>query len=525
MREKPTDGSLIFQEAVRDGATANEVTTELFCDPGSEVCYFDTLLRSDFFFGRGEVYGFGEAWLQYGKGIARKLQFSVRNHPRGRILQDVDGGFAGASGFNLRVVVAPEDTGVKFGALVYECDKFNRKVKNPAKKRMGSSIRVCVTPDEAAMDYKMTINRIDSFNWTRSEVEASQASVAVGGNQTKDGLSILVCVPEATLCIFRTQFTDDFYQKSDGTIKGVGEVVMQYGLSIQEDEPAVATSRRNLALRSNENRKLQSSPIPANRLAGVAKVSLDVDVARMEDKDLPAHCDYDQQLTSWWKEMDSKQKMMFIALALGALLGMCCPLLLCLLCPSRRDEEEELIEEDGEGNMKVNVSLSNDKEEKKTNNSSSQRSLDSTDGSDSSKDARRVRRSSRNVDDGGPGAEDVCFKDLSHPGTRKLIKAIRKYQTDVPNQKFGPHSYRIIKKELGDARYFVMDTNGRYVEASKKNSIPLMGRLYDQIKDGILPKSNSNRSLVDLEGATSKQTTKTSTSRTIKKSSSKTRLR
>jgi len=228
VRERPTDGTIILQEAVRDGITANEATTELFCEQGSQLCYFDTVLRSDFFSGRGEVHGFGEAWLQYGTvATFRKLQFVIRNRPSGgRELQDVEGGFAGASGFNLDLIVAPEDTGVEFGAIAYQCDKFNRKIKKPAPKRLGSSIRICITPNEAAKDYEMTINRIDSFNWTRSEVDASQISVASGGNQAKDGRSIVVCVPDATLCVFRTQFTDNFYQDSDGTVKGVGDVVM-----------------------------------------------------------------------------------------------------------------------------------------------------------------------------------------------------------------------------------------------------------------------------------------------------------
>ena len=511
IRQKPKDGTTIIQEAVRDGATANDATTELFCERGSEVCYFDTVLRSDFFFGRGEVYGFGEAWLQYGKGTIRKLQFSVMTPPHDRVLQDVDGGFAGASGFNLRFVVAPEDSGVKYGAVAYQCDEFNRKIKSPAPKRLGSSIRICVIPDEAATDYSMTINRIDSFNWTRSEVGASQVSVDVGGNQTKDGLSIVVCVPDATLCIFRTHFTNDFYQKSDGTIKGVGEVVMQYGL-VEKDDTSVA--RRNLASDSQNNRKLQISSIPTNRIAGVASVSVDVEVARQEDSDLPAYCDYDHEITSWWKEMDPNEKYRFIAIAVGTLMGLCCPLLICLLCPCRRNEEEEdIIEEDDDGNMKVNVDVSNEKDGKKVQNISSQRSLDTTDGSDGSKERQ-------------PGKNDVCFGDPSHTGTKKLINAIKKYQDDARGEKFGPHSYRLIKKELGEARYFSLDSKGRYVEASKNKSIPLMGDLYDQIKDGtILRSSNTHRS-EDMERAmVTRQKTETSSSSSLKKSTSKTSTR
>jgi hypothetical protein len=57
-------GGRIVQQAVRDGKTANDALTQLFCTRGWDLCYFDTLLRSDFYFGPGTVSGFGEAWLQ-----------------------------------------------------------------------------------------------------------------------------------------------------------------------------------------------------------------------------------------------------------------------------------------------------------------------------------------------------------------------------------------------------------------------------------------------------------------------------
>lgn len=524
MREKPTDGSTIFQKAILDGVSANPALTELTCERGTEVCFFDTLLRSDFFFGRGEVYGFGEAWLQYGRGTVRKLEFSVRNpeYPV-RKLQEVDGGFAGASGVNVELLVAPDESELKFGALAYECDQFNRKIKNPDPKRLGSSVRICVTPDQPAMDYRMTINRIDSFNWTRSDVGASQASVAAGGSHPEDGRSIVVCVANSKLCIFRTQYTNDFYESSDGIVKGVGTVVMQYGPIREIDNGGLAFSRRNLASR----RDLQLSPLPENRVVGSVPVSVEVDVLRLENKDLPEHCQYDHKVTSWWTEGDPGKQYMWIGVALASLAALCCPLLVCLFCPCcRRDEDEEIIEEEDHGDIKINVNLSNEKEENLISKSSSHRSLDTAEGSDSSKEVRKTRRSDSkrylSVGDEGPGKHDVCFEDLTHPGTKKLIKAIRRYQSDDPDEKFGPHSYRVIKKDLGDhVSYYTLDKKGRYVESSKKQSIPLMGDLYEQIKDGTLPRSRSNQSLEDLERGSSRRTVSTTkSSKSMKRSSS-----
>jgi hypothetical protein len=57
-------GGLLSQTAVREGESANAGLTQLVCERGWELCYFDTLLNADFYFGAGSVTGFGEAWLQ-----------------------------------------------------------------------------------------------------------------------------------------------------------------------------------------------------------------------------------------------------------------------------------------------------------------------------------------------------------------------------------------------------------------------------------------------------------------------------
>lgn len=63
-RDNPTAGATVTQIALTDGESANPALTELFCERGWELCHFDTLLKSDFYFGTGRVFGYGEAWLQ-----------------------------------------------------------------------------------------------------------------------------------------------------------------------------------------------------------------------------------------------------------------------------------------------------------------------------------------------------------------------------------------------------------------------------------------------------------------------------
>jgi hypothetical protein len=67
-REKD-DGTQIIQTALRDGSSVNSELTELTCDRGSELCSFETLLKSDFYFRPGLIFGYGEAWLQVRRDI------------------------------------------------------------------------------------------------------------------------------------------------------------------------------------------------------------------------------------------------------------------------------------------------------------------------------------------------------------------------------------------------------------------------------------------------------------------------
>jgi hypothetical protein len=58
------DGTQITQLALRDGKSANNELTELKCLQGSELCWFETLLKADFYYKAGMIMGYGEAWLQ-----------------------------------------------------------------------------------------------------------------------------------------------------------------------------------------------------------------------------------------------------------------------------------------------------------------------------------------------------------------------------------------------------------------------------------------------------------------------------
>ena len=73
-------GRQVTQAAVKDGASANPALTTLSCTRGTELCWFDTVLKGDFYYSPGTVSGFGEAWLQVRYEWIRSVHFLTCQH-------------------------------------------------------------------------------------------------------------------------------------------------------------------------------------------------------------------------------------------------------------------------------------------------------------------------------------------------------------------------------------------------------------------------------------------------------------
>jgi hypothetical protein len=83
----------VNQEAIKDGRVSINQLTQLWCDPGSELCSFETLLLAYFYSGPSLVTGIGVATLQFGsnrrlrslqvpRGVAKSFDlnpFGLRN--------------------------------------------------------------------------------------------------------------------------------------------------------------------------------------------------------------------------------------------------------------------------------------------------------------------------------------------------------------------------------------------------------------------------------------------------------------
>lgn len=502
------DDTKVTQAAVRDGKSANDALTELNCERGWELCYFDTQLTADFYRNAGIVFGYGEAWLQYGSGQVRKLKIDL---PMRQLSQEVEGGFAGASQFNLDFYTIPGEA-FEYGAVAYECDRNNRIVDPSPTKELGDTIRVCVAPNEETRQFGVTINRLEGWNWTHAD-GALQASVDFEGNAASDGLTILHCPSGSQLCIFRTQFTPDFFT-SDGAIKGVATVVLQYA----EIEPT-ATSRRTQTLEEE------------NDLAIPGRSPVSVETSSKRSKDgRPSYCDFEHKVTEWWTEEPMNDRYIMIAIACVCASGICCSFLLCWCFPcfAKSDRETQ-----GNQDVKVNIGMQSETVEKNTQNKSStyneSRDLNMTGHSAGSK--RGSKRSDLMIpygsDSASPDEGDVCFGDVAHPGTKRLLRVVKRFRG---KSAYGPDVYRDIKDDMGDVKYFVMPSKGLYVQATKKETVTHIGELFLDGDSGtastsardskMTRKASSRRSMggkkeSSKQVAVSKEKTKSSSSRKI----------
>jgi hypothetical protein len=393
--------------------------------------------------------------------------------------------------------------------VAYECDHSNQKVEEPPPKVLGESVRICVTPDADAMMFGMTISSLDSWNFTRSG--ASMQPAVEMGAQAENGLTILMCIPGSTLCVFRTQFLPAFFP-SDGVVNGVGDVVLRYAAG------GLTARRRRLEISGTTkyDRQLQEEPFneEAWNVAGISTVTVDTNVIYVKDA-LPERCKYEQKVTDWWIQQPINDRYMYIGMLVGTLATIASLLLCCWACPclGARKDQTEIDDQD----VKVNVDLKSEKKENNITNTSkssteeskhttSTESDKSTDASDEEKGSRgkkgkdKSRSSSLLLPDGSadqckPKKPDVIFDDRDHPGTKKFMKVIKDIVERTPDEDYCESAYKAIMRKCDGARFFVTVGEGRYKVASKTGMKRHVGQAFVEAKRSLRDAGSSSRDL------------------------------
>ena len=255
-------GDVIQDVLVPQGVIQDFLNTEYECLPGQSVCVVECLISNDFYYSTGTVFVQGEALLQYafdlgatvgdGKRQRRQLQSSsipsqLSNHQQHHHVQDhthqrrvrEPGGNIGGRPFEFNFQVEPSVA--DYQAVAFECDSRNRPLESDALERLripGGQIRVCVMPDEKAIERGVYIRAIASFFLKQNDIV--QFAVEPTGKQAADGNSLLVCYPGQPLCVFKTVMSDKFFDSWDPVI-GTGEIYLQFGTELR---PIISRNRR-----------------------------------------------------------------------------------------------------------------------------------------------------------------------------------------------------------------------------------------------------------------------------------------
>lgn len=449
--------------------------------------------------------------FQFGGGSARrKLEFQgdVGNQPKkGRALQNEEAyldGFTVSAPSTLRLYTIPDSNNFQFRAIAYECDSRNQKVEYPIPKTFGDFIRICVEPDDISSRLGITINRIDSWNWTRLD-GISQPAVEVGGYEAEsDGRTILLCLPGSTLCIFETLFGRDFHA-SDATVSGIGNVVLQYGT----DTGGISASRflAQTSADLSSNQCVLQNQAESSIFAGTSEVEVNTWVVKPKG-DSQTYC-VGSKVSGWYEELPPETGVAVIA---GSsmfplwFVACCC----CCCCIKYNEEEEQIVEEIEDIEIANTV---NCVEYHETNTAVAKKSMmvrrdsetcthGSSIDSDSHCPSRKMLTPRSSETHGVPDDNDVCFGDQSRSGTKKLLRVVREYIKESPDEQFGSHAYRHIKREMGKVQYFHCSEDGHYVEATRPEKVEMIGQLYADVKNGKVKGSKVIMQLDNVEGNT-----------------------
>jgi hypothetical protein len=440
--------------------------TEIFCIRGDEICAFETLLDEPFFASVGAVGGSGVVWLQFGSE-SRRVTFELTNS----FLSEMEPDFAGASLFSALIFVLPP-IGARqlYGCRAWECNESNREIVSADSKKEGASVRMCVSPTFEAMEAGASMWSVEWWTWQRKNF--TQPAVVEQGEEAPDGLTLQLCDRGADVCVFQTRLRPEFFNDT-GAMTGSGHCWITFGSGFRvpgrievEEDPGVAGVKINPLV----------DPLYAgsNDIGMIFAVTGNYTIIELK-------CEEDHELKKWWKEEDDQTRLGYIAIMVATGASVCCCFMCALLSNRRRTEEKN-----GEnGNIVINVGIqeTHNSENRTHNHKEERTSRSSLETEESSKSMGSIPERKRSKGGDGPNADDVCFDDNDHSGTRAMAKVVRKYVRENPKASYGPPSYQIIKGLLDDRCFYIRaKPSSPWREASKKEIISELGECWRQQK-------------------------------------------
>ena len=226
--EEASDRSPLNQTAITANQQA-EAATQIYCERGSLVCAFETVLDVSFYDNQGFIDGRGVVWFEFsGAATSRRLQIPPEFALGSQVLPAMEPGFAGASPFEVSVVtVLPKELQQSFFCTAYECDeKLQKIIPQQQEKTNGAYVRMCVEPMDYARVNGAKMWMIESWTWWRQNF--TQPAVISQGIEAPDGRTLLTCYRGDPVCTFVTRLRDEFFN-STGAMFSDGYCWLTFG--------------------------------------------------------------------------------------------------------------------------------------------------------------------------------------------------------------------------------------------------------------------------------------------------------
>lgn len=325
-------GEIIQNVLLDDGLVTAPAITTYQCTKGSSKCSLATQLSNEFFYSAGTVVGRGQALVSRngGRRLRRTVMVKASGFSPRRRTQ---------SGFNkeraLEVMIRIDPSDKIYGAEAYECDKDFKRVSGGGKKKVGDSIRVCVQPNQAALDEDVHLRQISAFSFRQVKSGIAQFAIEPGGHQAPDGKTLLACDPGSSLCAFETNLKEKFFNSNEKLL-GRGQVLLQFGTDtdFRKNRWLEHDTQLGSGISNNQQYHRQAQMSDAD-FAGASEISLDVIIQRRPQSEIDKDEEWDEEAESWWKSQPKILRFIYVMIPLFFLtfLLCCCMIFFCGLCP------------------------------------------------------------------------------------------------------------------------------------------------------------------------------------------------
>jgi len=209
--------------------------TDIDCYRGADLCVIESVLSNEFFYSPGQVSAEGIVYLQYGYEEDRKRSLmtvpvslgssALTNNRRSLNFDYEKGEIVTEKTTDYMVDIEPIDK--VYNAEAFRCDGNNDRVQRTVLEE-GEPLKICVQPDNEAIEAGVMINSVESFSFGLANDDRMQNVVGRKGTAKNFDTTNIVCTTGLARCSVNATLEDWFFDQ-DGTMVVTGYVMLQFG--------------------------------------------------------------------------------------------------------------------------------------------------------------------------------------------------------------------------------------------------------------------------------------------------------